>query len=272
VWPMQLARRAGLTLIELLVGVMVTAMIAAALATVAYSVNQLDAAASGRSESAQHARVALGHIEQEVARCHGSFEFPGVAMFAQSVGTERFPDTLVVWAPDGPPADPTGLPRFREIVVFTPHPQRPRQLLRIEDRSDPRVVPPLDDEVSWQNELADMRARLADDALVLTDRMRVAAEPMGNGSAVRFRAALRFYVSSRPGPQERDDYQSGLLPWEELRWPLGMVDREHGLARTRCEIELQLVPDPESGNSDSIVYLGSAAVEFIVRKADVPTP
>ena len=261
-------QRQGLTLVELLVGIMVTAMIAAALATVTYSVENLTQVAGGLSDVTQHARVSLSVVERSIGESHASGAFPGMAVFSVEVNGSRYPDTLVVWRPDGPPADPTGLPLFSEVVVFTPHPQSPRQLLQIEDRSDIRTVPPLDDEVSWLSELHDLRTRLADSSLVLTDRMRVAKA--GDGTLPQRRAAVRFFVESRPSFDEFQRYQAGLLNWDQLSWPLALVDRDRGVARTRCSIELQLAAGDGADDVGIVVFLGTASTEFVVERADLP--
>ena len=270
----------GLTLVELLVALVVVSLIAAATAGLAQAIGQLASAASDVSGTADEAKMVLGFVEGLVREAHGSHAFPGLAVFADEP-TGQYPDTLVVWSPEDEPADPSGLPLFSEIVVVTPHPDDAGRLLVLEDRTDQRPVPPLSDIDAWQAALDAWRRTLADSATVLTTRLHVPGwDANGAGGAAPladYRPALRFYVESRPSPDEWDAYRAEQAAWDELRWPLGLVDRERGTARTRCRIEIQLRTDGGAGaggeprSTPVLVFAGSEAASFVVEKNDVAT-
>ena len=75
-----------------------------------------------------------GNVSQATA----SEQFPGFLVVASTQGTSRYPDALVVWRPAVAPANPTGLPRFNELIVYCPGAATPSAFLEITNSADTR--------------------------------------------------------------------------------------------------------------------------------------
>lgn len=271
------ARRSGLSLTEFLVAVTIMSMVAVAIGTASLTSTRLDAVAQGTSDTVQHARVVQDIFRRTVSRAHGSLAFPGLLVLARTTPMGTFPDTLVVWSPEGDPADPEGLPRFSEIVVFCGHPDRPEELIMVTDRTDYRTVPPKEDTAAWQSEIDTFVRQNGDSGTVLTSRVHVfqmgfgffMADGGGSSTMTVRQSAVRFWVEQRPSSAEFDDYDAGNAAWKELRWPLDMYNSEMGIVRARCNLEFQL-DVPDSPTSQVLVFFDGASTSFAVARP-VPT-
>ena len=270
-------RRVGMSLTEFLVAVTIMSLVAVAIGTASLTSSSLDATAQGMSETIQHARVVQDIFRRTVSQAHGSLAFPGLLVLTRSTAMGVFPDTLVVWSPDGSPSDPEGLPRFSELVVFCGHPDYPNELIAVTDRTDSRQVPPKEDTDSWRNEIDAFVRQNRDNAVVLTTRVHVFQMGVGSfmvdggGSSTTTirQSAVRFWVEQRPGSAEFDDYEAGTVAWNELRWPLDMYNSETGIVRVRCNLEFQLdVPDSPTGQV--LVFFDGVSASFPVARP-VPT-
>ena len=102
----------------------------------------------------QHARVALDRITRTIYGATANEQFPGCIVVAETINGWRYPDTLVIWRPNGAAANPNGLPRYCELVIYCPHPNNPNQLVEITAPTDTRTVPAVTDTSSWQSEIA----------------------------------------------------------------------------------------------------------------------
>ncbi len=275
-------RRRGLTLAELLVSGVIMALIAATLAALATAVQTHNDHNQGQSIATQHARVTLHRIERTVREAYANEQFPGCAVFAETAAGWSFPDTLVVWSPAVAPVNPDGLPLFSEIVVFCPDDRYPHRLLEITDPDDHRSVPPLSDSATWSAELAGMKTRLADQAVQLTDLLRVGSEVVNAPSThagplaiapapASERGVIRFELEINPSLAEWQDYQDDVLIWDELTWPLDIVGSQTGMRHVRCRVELHLMPGELAFQTDargqtSIPFFGSASLHYQLQK------
>jgi prepilin-type N-terminal cleavage/methylation domain-containing protein len=255
------ARRPGLTLVELLVSSAIMAMMAAALATLALAVSTGSRYSRGQGVAVQHARVALERIRRACLEAHASELFPGFVVVAEPVGADSFPDTLVVWR-TATPADPNGLPLFREVVIFTPDPAAPNRLLEVTAPSDSTRVPAPDNQGAWRSEIAGLLVRSSTQKTQLTDLIRTAK----TGSNTE-RGAVRFHVLHRPSDDELSRHEDGDLPWSELSWAQSIRGSQMGLRQSWCRMELQLTPGEEARNLDpegatALTFFGSAAIYY----------
>ena len=66
-------------------------------------------------------------------------QFPGVLILPDQDGTWTFPATLVVWHPSGSPANPTGLPLYSELVIYTHDPNSPNGLVELTTPGDRHI-------------------------------------------------------------------------------------------------------------------------------------
>lgn len=256
--------RQGLTLLEMLLALAILVMIAGTLGGLATAVQMNSDYGEGQGTATQHARVVLERIERSVAEAVANESFPGFLVVAQYVGTWRFPDTLVVWRPpDGArPADPEGLPRFNEVVIYCPNPRQPGQLQEIRLPNDARVVPPVENEAAWAAEIAAIQQAQTGQIVALTDRLRTCS--VSGASSATPRGAVRFESRLLPSAAEWQQYRSGTLAWRKLSWVQGIYGAQTGLRQAWLRIELQLVPEGatglgSAGQQQPVVFFGSAA-------------
>lgn len=263
-------RRAGLTLAEMLIAIAVMGMVAAGMASLALTVGTAGDVSHSQWLVTQHARVAIEHIERTLSKAYANQQFPGCITVSQASGTWTFPDTLVVWKPEGQPAAPGGLPRFDEVVIFTPDLEDPTRLLELRLPSDTRTVPAVDDTSTWQIEIEDAKSDLNGlDVVQLTDMLRSVTLPESPGSSPI--GAVRFEVLVRPSVDEWDDYEAGSTAWDDLPWAQDIHGSSTGLRQTWCRFELQLQDADASesgGASPDTVYpfFGSAAIFYDLNK------
>jgi prepilin-type N-terminal cleavage/methylation domain-containing protein len=253
--------RRGLTLVELLISSAILAMMAAALGTLALTVAGGNQYSRGQGAAAQHARVALERIRTACLEAHASEQFPGFLVVSETSGGWSFPDTLVVWRAANP-ADPQGLPLFRELVIFAPDPAAPNRLLEITAPSDGRQVPSPGNAAAWRTEIAALMGQSTTQSSQLTDLMRTPQTDSGTR-----RAAVRFHVLSRPSDDDRARVEKGELAWSELPWAQSIRGTQLGLRQTWCRIELQLMPGPGAATADpegetAVTFFGSAAIYY----------
>jgi prepilin-type N-terminal cleavage/methylation domain-containing protein len=253
--------RSGLTLIELLIATSIIAMAALAMGTLARATQVSASYVEGSLTSAQHARVAMERINRAVFTATASEDFPGAIVWAESVAGQRFPDTLVVWKPaEGSlAANPVGLPRFSELVVFCPNPTVPSELLEITSRNDQRTVPALTNITQWTTELTALKTGVASQKIVLTNMLR-GAQTSSTGPR---RGCVRFESLVRPSIAAIAAYRAGTTKWTDLPWPQHWFGQTTGMRQTWVRYELQLLPHSRSDDAASdwevLPFLGSAA-------------
>ncbi len=256
--------RRGLSLVELLLAITVVTILAASLAGLASGVHNANQHAAGRALTAQHARIALLRIENAVRRAHVSPNFPGCISVAETQGSFSFPDTLVVWAPAGTPADPLGLPRWNELVVFAPDPSAPNRLLEFRVSSANGAVPSATDTTAWRAAIASFKTADTAQKTEITALLRTAS----TGAAVtQPRGCVRFEITYRPDDATLLAGLTGGLPWGEVPWVRDQFGPRRGVRQVWCRMELQLVPPgPGDPAQTSVPYFGSAARYYTVER------
>lgn len=265
----RLRRRAGLTLLELLIATSIMVIIAGTLGGLAKAVQLSSEYSDGHAAATQHGRVCLERITRIANEATANESFPGFLVLAEEVASWRFPDTLVVWHPDGSPIDPEGLPRFSELVIFTPGRTRPGRLLEITVPSDSRQVPSIDDLAGWASEIEAIKTSANGRKTPLTNLLRTAVVPEATGFMER--AAVRFESRLRPSADEWSQYQAAGLAWDRLSWVQGIYGSQTGLRQAWLRIELQLMPGTTAASGDpggqqAIPFLGSAALYYEMHR------
>jgi hypothetical protein len=257
-------RRGGLTLLELLIAMSILVMVAGTLASLARGIQQGYEYTEGHGLATQHARVVLERIGRCVREATANEQFPGAIVVAEQVGSWRFPDTLVVWHPEASAADPDGLPRYNELVIYCPSPSAPSQLIELTAPLDTRTVPPVDQTAQWATEIANLKQSASSQQVGLTDLVRSGS--VNNVSESSWRGAVRFETRLRPSEQEWDDYQDSSRPWDELSWVQGIYGSQTGLRQTWVRMELQLMPGEAVAGDPAalrpIPFFGSAALYY----------
>jgi prepilin-type N-terminal cleavage/methylation domain-containing protein len=256
--PQHRPRRAGLTLVELLIATAILALMVAALGALTQAVKVSSEYTLGRTTATQHGRVALSRITAAVSTCYANESFPGAVVFAGVNGSYDYPDTLVVWRPaSSTPANAGGLPLFSEIVVFCPNPNSPNELLEIKAPSDTRAVPALTNTASWNSELTNLKSGTASQKVLLTDLVRTAV-PTGGSSP---RAAIRFYVNLRPSASQWASFRAGTVAFNDVPWVQTVYGSQTGLRQTWVSSELQLMPSSTDSRAATVAipFFGSVA-------------
>ncbi len=93
--------RRGLSLIELLIAATIMTMIVGVVAGLASAVRLSTRYTQSLATVSQHGRVTLERIGQAVRTAHATANEPGLVVVETTVDGWRFPDTLVVWRPEG---------------------------------------------------------------------------------------------------------------------------------------------------------------------------
>lgn len=261
--------RGGLTLLELLLAMSILVMLAGSLGALAQAVQSGAEFGEGHGGATQHGRVALERITRTVSGATASNQFPGVFVANTTVGSWRFPDTLVVWHPTTSARNREGLPCFDELVIYCPHPDHANQLVEITvpEGSDSRTVPEVTDTATWLAELESLKKANLSNAVVLTDLLRTGVV---SGSATA-RGAVRFVERLRPSSTEWEAYQAGSRSWKALSWVQGICGPQAGLRQAWVRIELQLVPATVSGGrreQEAIPFFGSATLYYDLHAKD----
>lgn len=264
--------RAGLTLVELLVGAAVMAIVATALAALANAVYLGAEYSGGHGEAVQNARVTLERITRLASEATTSPRFPGMIVVAAEQNAHSFPDTLVIWHPTTTPLDPAGLPRFNELAIYCPDADRPNELIELTAPGDTRTVPEYTDLNDWAEEIEALKASSTARRVILTSLVRTASAD-ATGSATNLRACVRFNVRYRPSDADLAKYEADEVSWEELPWVQNIYSHSLGLRQVWLRIELQLMPgsqakDDTDGGQTAIPFFDSASVHYTLKKVD----
>jgi len=258
--------RRGLTFIELMLAAAVMGLIVASLGALAVTVQMGNEFTMGQGTGTQHGRVALERIQRAMNEATASVDLPGFVVFSETVGSYDFPDTLVVWRPDGAPANAEGPPLFSELVIFCPAADDPSKLVEITVPTDNRTTPDPGDTSSWAGELAAIKVSNLAEIVTLTDLLRTSSVT-SDANITQRRGVLRFETEMRPTETEWLLYEDGSTDWEDIAWPQGLYGSTTGVRVSRCNIEFQLMPPgTSSGSVDAeqlaLPFFGSAAIHY----------
>jgi len=262
--PARWTKRNGLTLLELLIAIGVMSMVMAALAALSSAVESVAEYGEGYGNITHQARVVLDRISRTVQEASTSNEFPGAIVLSRTVNTSHFPETLVVWHPPGTPADPEGLPRYSELVIFSPAPDKPNELLEITVPNDNRKVPDATNTASWLSSIDAIKQSDSSHKTTLTTLLRTASP-----NATTILGAVRFNCRLSPSDTECAAFEAGTLAWDQLSWAQGIFGQHTGMRQLWVGIEIQMIPMVMSGQSDGpymITFLGSAALYHEMHK------
>jgi hypothetical protein len=137
-------QRRGLTLIDLLFGTLITAIMVGALGAASHAVQLANEYSQGYSTATQHPRVAVDRIDRAVNEAYATPNYPGIWVTKDIDGSWNFPDTVVIWHPSGAPANSAGPPLVQELMIFCPDPAGLNNLVLLTAPGDTRPVPTTD--------------------------------------------------------------------------------------------------------------------------------
>lgn len=282
-------RHLGMTMAEVLIALTIMTMIVGAVGALAQAVQTGWQRTQGQNSVTQQARVALQRISQRIRSAYSSPNHPGVMVVYDVVGSEKYPDTLVVWSPSGTPANPNGPPLISECVFYSPDPSSPNRLLEITAPADTRQIP-LDDTLnssSWRSTLATLKTASTTNRVLLADLLRVASTTSSSnvlptnlavqqasvtdggvkltGSVSSVRGVVRFWREVTPSVSAWTSYKAGTTSWSNLDWPQGVGGDQFGMRQVWVRFEMQLVPGTDqltsaSSSQTAVPFFGSAAL------------
>ncbi len=258
----------GVSLVEMLLAIAVLGIIALSLSALATTVNTSNDYSQSRGEAIQHARVACERIERAMHSAHATADYPGFAAVATTINGQSYPDLLIVWRPDGAPANVNGPPLMRELVFFTFDPSAPNRLLEITLPHDNHSAPAMTNVTQWAMELASIHTSSSAVKTQLTDLLRTGD---AGATGTQMRGVVRFETRLRPSASEWTSYKSNTLAWNDLSWAQSIYGSDTGLRQAWCSFELQLVPrgKTRSGSEAAALALpafGSAAIYYTLKK------
>jgi len=261
--------RSGVSLIELLISASLMTIVVGILGVVTNAVHMAAEYGQTHGAAVQHARVAIDRIARRVRQATANADYPGAWIVADTVLSWQFPDTLVVWNPDGEAVDPDGVPRVNELVVYRPNPSQPNELWELTDPSNSSTAPAIADASAWATLINQMSSSSSAEVAVLTDLLNTANVPQGAGTSDR--ACLRFHARVLPSAAQWDQYESGSIDWEDLDWAQSIYGSQVGLRQSWISIELQLVPRASvnehiSDDLDPLAFFGSAALYYQLQR------
>ncbi len=260
--------RNGLTMVELLLAISLMSIVVTALATLASAVQVSSEFTEGLSDTCQHARVSMDRIQRTVAQAYATETNPGVAVVYWTSDSATFPDSLVVWSPNGNPQNADGPPLVSELVLFCPDLDDPSRLVEIHAPSDTREVELLSlNTPSGRAMLDAIKIAASSEVIELTPLLRVVGvrdAPSADGVSS---GLVRFSMEMHPTEAEWENYLVGSTAWEDLPWAQGIYGPSSGMRQVALHYELQLLPPKAPANAAwTVPYFGSAALMYELDK------
>ncbi|HZZ73464.1 MAG TPA: hypothetical protein VFE24_14515 [Pirellulales bacterium] len=259
------SRRTALTLIELLSALTIMTFIMGALAVLARGVQVAAKYSDGQGTAVQHGRVIIERITSKIRGAYANALFPGVAVVDTKIGSDDYPNTLVVWSPSGAAANLSGAPLLGELVIYAPNPSAPNEFWEVTDRGNTTALNTFSAS-TIQTDISGLISKTTSKKTVLTDLMR-AVTPTGVANTSNSQqAAVRFLLTLTPSASQMKYYSNGTVTWANLPWPQDLYGASTGIRNVWVRMELQLNAGPLggiSGNAEDLLpCLGSATLNY----------
>ncbi|HEX3997297.1 MAG TPA: hypothetical protein VHX65_01990 [Pirellulales bacterium] len=255
-----------MTIVELLFALMIMAMIAVALQAMVSSVEFANDYSQGYGIATQHARAALDRIQTTVHQAYGKSIYPGVWVTQDTDGQWTYPNTLIVWQPNGTPANPSGPPLVQELVIFCPDPNAPNDLVQLTVPGNTTAVPTTNS-ASLTTLVNSLKTSSSANKVVLTNLLNVVSVADSGNSASTTRPAVWFIETLSPSATSWNSYLAGTTTWANLTWPQGICSAAEGRTQVWLRSEIQLMPGvawsgQNSASATPIPFLGSACFNY----------
>lgn len=266
----------GFTLVELLMGMLITTMLSIVLGGLSYAVYVARVHTNGLADATNESQAALDRIEYMVGRS-GVYQIGnrptrlGIAVVERTWSIYVIPDTLVIWSggPAGSLAESgtlNRLPLVNELLIYTPDPQDPRQLLELSFPSSSATVD--FDSSDFADTVRDLIESEAGIRTTLCRRLHRASIAPGSGRDSLEVGMIRFTVDHTPHIADLSQTTPGSPEWDRLPWILGASSRDMGLCQANVSIELNMdATDPRERDTlaSPIPYFGSATRRYEFR-------
>lgn len=251
-----------MTLLEMITAMSIMVMVIGTLAALARSVEESFEYGDAYGTVTQHARVFQERLNRMVAQASANEQFPGFIVITTTESTWSFPDTLVIWHPSVAPANPDGLPLYKELVIYSPDPSNPNVLLEITTPTDTTVCPAVTNTAAWASAVSAIRtanSSVRTQVTTLLQTARISAS--GN-----LHAALRFNIRLSPSQAA----WTSNTAWSQLPWTQGVYDSQTGLRQAWVRYEVQLLPQSQASETPTaarpaVPFFGSAALYYSMR-------
>lgn len=250
----------------------VTGIMAVTLGTLATSVRQTGDFTGGQSDALQHARVVLDRIERLVNQARTTETYPGVVVVDESVGSYRFPDTLVVWRPTGAPQNPSGPPLVKELVIICPNPTNTGELVEITALNDTRTIALNDaglNTTAGRQLINGIKTATSSTKVSLTPLLRTASAASG---ASNIRGCVRFECELHPTASELSTFRTSGGTWGNLNWAQSLYSGTYGVRQVWLRTELQLLSEARNADgsvpvtASTLPFYGSSALYYSIPK------
>ncbi|MBN2296432.1 MAG: prepilin-type N-terminal cleavage/methylation domain-containing protein [Pirellulales bacterium] len=258
----------GMTLVELLLASSIMLLAVAAITSLSNATQSGATYTNGHTEIVEQARMISARIKRTVEGATSSDKFPGFIIIDFNIDGHRFPDSLIVWHPEGGAVNPDGLPRVNELVVYSAHPIYTNTLVEVTLPGNTQTVPEISDIATWRSELLSALLDSASRQVVLTRQLRSCTtngEILSETYTPRRRGAIRFESRLRPSAEEMAHYQAGTLDWDEMTWVQSIQSSETGLRQAWLRFEFQLVPK-NVDRAEAVPFFGSAALYYHLKR------
>lgn len=270
------SRRAGLTLVELLMAVSVTSVLSIVLGGLMLAVRTAHEHSTGLETSTTQATAASDRIRYMVAEA-GVYQLPGepttagLAVVHHRTSAGDLPDVLVVWS-GGRSGGMAGqgvlarLPRVEELVIYCPDPQDAAGLVEI-------TVPGDSSDVDFRSAgfaktILSLIASAQVETVLICDRIRPTALGAFGGFPAEEVGNVRFTLEWTPDEAEIDSTAPGSAEWYALPWAQGIVAGDSGLRQANVCMEFQVESRayearPTGTNWAAVPYFASASHRYV---------
>lgn len=274
--PTKARHPAGVTLIELLMAMTITAMLSVVLGGIVLAVQTARQHTEGLEEATLQAGAALERIEFMIAhagtyRAGGGPVTLGMAVVPRRWSSFDLPEALVVWSGGrtGGMADAglqSRLPRINELVIYTPDPTEPRHLVEITHPANNGAIDFRDG--SFASAVRTLIDSPDAKKTLLVNRIRRSQLSGFAGFSTAHAANVRFELTQSPTDADLAAAAPGTAGWLALPWSGGIVSSTSGLRQATVRIELQIEPRAhEARGADqktiAIPFFGSEGIRYV---------
>ncbi len=266
----------GFTLLELILALFITSLVIVSMSGLLMAVQNAWSVSKNYQDVGIQGRAILDRIRWMVGQA-GTYRIGsgnvqlGMAVISRSVDGVVLPETLVIWSggrsggiqSKRQPA--ISLPKVNELVIYTPDPSAPNNLIEIQIASNSSTID--FGSVSFSSTIQSLISGSAtSDRLSLTSRLRTCRVSQ-SGSLL---GNLRFELIQRPSDEQVATTLIGSDQWYALPWAQGMGFSRGGLRTASLRLEIQLETAQGAiyvGESSptSLPILGNASVRYAYR-------
>lgn len=264
--------RRGFTLVDLLMGMMITTMMCAMMAGVMFAANAAWDHTTGSEDAAQQARAGIDRIKYMVSQAGvyklaGQPTVPGIAVVNRTVDSVPYPEILVLWTggQNGGMAASgvqTRLPLVNELVIYAPQSGDPSRLVEITSALSSSIDFTASTFTAAILAIVDSTTN---NRTLLSDRVHISDLP---SRSAKIAGCIFFEAFESPTAAALQGVSPGSAAWNALTWSQGVYTSSSGLRQVTVRMELQfnLRANSPNGSLTSTVafpFTGSASYRYV---------